>query len=421
MKKIKLGDVLDVRRGPGLSGEYYASSGDKIRLTLGNFIYPGDGFKQDTSKDDLFFIGKVKPEYILKKGDIIIPLTEQVRGLLGSVATIPEDDLYIQNGDVALVLPNETVLDKRFAYYLVSSPIVRKQLDAGSQQTKIRHTSPAKIKKCVALIPEKINKQEQIANCLDKIKDKINNNVKIIEELESMVELIYDYWFLQFDFPDEDGNPYKSSGGEMIYSEILRKDIPAKWQAKQLSNSLLFNVIKPGIKSFEGAKIYLETADVEGSAILEGKNTTYNNRENRANMQPVANSVWFAKMKNSIKHIVFTQQSKWMIDNYILSTGFTGFDCKDSSISYIWSYINNPLFEKTKDFRAGGSTQEAISDDELKLFNILEPSDDILIKYNQIVLPIINKHNNIIIENKKLSEMRDFLIPLLMNGQATIV
>ena len=71
MNKVKLGEVLDVKRGASLSGDYYSESGEKIRLTLGNFDYPNGGFKENTSKSDIYFTGEVKPEFILKKGDII--------------------------------------------------------------------------------------------------------------------------------------------------------------------------------------------------------------------------------------------------------------------------------------------------------------------------------------------------------------
>ena len=181
--KVKLGSLLDVKRGMSLSGDYYSTQGKYIRLTLGNFSYPDCGWKENTSKEDIYFTGPIKKEYVLKEGDIITPLTEQVRGLLGNTATIPLDDTYIQSGDIGLVIPNENVLDKRFAYYLVSSPIVKKQLDAGSQQTKIRHTSPDAIKDCWAYLPEDKHEQHKIAELLDNINKKISLNNKINDNL----------------------------------------------------------------------------------------------------------------------------------------------------------------------------------------------------------------------------------------------
>jgi len=163
MKKVKLGEILDVRRGTSLSGKYYATSGDKIRLTLGNFNYPNGGFKENTSKKDLYFTGEVDPKFILRKGDIITPLTEQVSGLLGETAIIPTDNLYVQSGDIGLLIPDESKLSKEFAYYMISSAMVKRQLGAGAQQTKIRHTTPDAIKNCTVWLPE-IEQQLRITN-----------------------------------------------------------------------------------------------------------------------------------------------------------------------------------------------------------------------------------------------------------------
>lgn len=182
MKKVKLGTVLDVKRGTSLSGEHYATSGKYIRLTLGNFKYPDCGWKDNVSKDDIYFVGPIRKEFILNKGDIITPLTEQVRGLLGNTATIPESGKYIQSGDIGLVIPNEGEIDKRYSYYLLSSGVVKKQLDAGSQQTKIRHTSPDAIKNCYAYILEKKD-QIKVARMLDFINEKIDINNRINDNL----------------------------------------------------------------------------------------------------------------------------------------------------------------------------------------------------------------------------------------------
>ena len=183
MKKVKLKEVLEVKRGTSLSGKYYSETGDKIRLTLGNFDYPMGGFKENTSKKDIYFTSEVKSQFILKKGDIITPLTEQVSGLLGETATIPENNKYIQSGDIGLVIPNPEKLDSRFTYYLISSSIIKKQLDVSSQQTKIRHTSPDKIMDCVAWIPE-LENQIKIGKLLDLIDIKIKNNTHINNNLD---------------------------------------------------------------------------------------------------------------------------------------------------------------------------------------------------------------------------------------------
>ena len=182
MKRYKLGDLIEVSRGASLSGQYYSSSGALKRLTLGNFDYANGGFKENTSKDNIFFTGEVKPEFVLNKGDIITPLTEQTPGLLGSTARIPESGKYIQSQDIALVRCKEGQVDPAFCYYLISSDSVKKQLGAAAQQTKIRHTSPDKIKDVIVDIPS-LEEQRAIGVFLDALTSKIESARAINEYL----------------------------------------------------------------------------------------------------------------------------------------------------------------------------------------------------------------------------------------------
>ena len=175
MKKYKLGELIEISRGASLSGECYATKGEYIRLTCGNFDYRNNCFKENTSKDNLYYVGEFKPEFLLEEGDIITPLTEQAIGLLGSTALIPESGKYIQSQDVAKVTCNEELLDKKYAFYLLSSDIVKQQLSAGAQQTKIRHTSPDKIKDCTVWIPN-LDVQKRVGQLLSDIDAKIALN-----------------------------------------------------------------------------------------------------------------------------------------------------------------------------------------------------------------------------------------------------
>ena len=182
LKKYKLGELVEVTRGASLSGQYYSESGEYVRLTLGNFNMNGGGFKENTSKSDLYFTGTVKDEFILNEGGIITPLTEQSIGLLGTTARIPESGKYIQSQDFALVRCKEGLLDPNFCYYLISSATVRQQLSAGAQQTKIRHTSPNKIKDCTVWIPTYEN-QQKIGRIMSDIDAKIALNRQINDNL----------------------------------------------------------------------------------------------------------------------------------------------------------------------------------------------------------------------------------------------
>ena len=187
MKKYKIGELLEVSRGASLSGNYYATEGKYIRLTCGNFDYRNNCFKENNSKDNLFYIGNFKAEFLLEKGDLITPLTEQAIGLLGSTAWIPESEKYIQSQDIAKITCKEELLDKKFAYYLISSNMVKKQLNAAAQQTKIRHTSPNKIKDCIVWLPS-LAEQKKIGQLLFEIDRKIELNRSINHNLRARRE-----------------------------------------------------------------------------------------------------------------------------------------------------------------------------------------------------------------------------------------
>lgn len=418
MKKVKLKEIIKVTRGMSLAGKYYSNTGKYIRLTLGNFNYPNMGFKYNTSKEDIFFKGDVKPEYILKKDDIITPLTEQVKGLLGETAFIPVDNIFIQSGDIALVRPIKDKSDKNFIYYLISSNIVKKQLSVSSQQTKIRHTSPKYILNCQVFIPD-IYTQGRIGNLLRKLDELIKKNNTIYSELEKMAKTLYDYWFVQFDFPDENGRPYKSSGGKMVWSEELQREIPYGWEVKNIVDNPFTSLISVGVEYFN-SKNYLATKNINGEIISDGEFITYENRETRANMQPQINSIWFAKMQNSIKHITLPNNSQWFVDKYILSTGFFGLKCQKDALSYIHCFINAKYFENKKDTLAHGATQKAVNASDIENILLLIPTLDTLKQFNDKVYNLLEMKLEIIKQNQELISLRDFLLPLLMNGQAVI-
>lgn len=115
LKKCLLGELIAVTRGASLSGNYYSTKGEFIRLTCGNFDYRNNCFKDNTSKDNLFYTGEFKEEFLLEKGDIITPLTEQAMGLLGTTARIPESGNISRVRISHLLSVKQTELTRHFA------------------------------------------------------------------------------------------------------------------------------------------------------------------------------------------------------------------------------------------------------------------------------------------------------------------
>lgn len=415
MNKVKLGDILDVKRGTNLPSKYYSTKGNKIRLTLGNFNYPNGGFKENLSKEDKYFLGDVKPEFILKKGDIITPLTEQVSGLLGETAIIPEDNLYVQSGDIALIIPDEKKLDKNFAYYLISSPSIKKQLGAAAQQTKIRHTSPDKIKSCEAWLPD-ILTQKKVGLLLNSINNKINNNNKIYAELEAIARTIYDYWFLQYEFPNEEGKPYKSSGGKMIWNEELKKEIPDGWKLKKIVE-IEDNIVTgktPSTKdetNFGGEIPFVTIDDIRKGMYISKTERTLSKKgaDLQKNKYIPANSLCITCIATVGLVGITTRQSQ-------TNQQINSIICKNTNnIYFLLNAIRN--YFKFSTGAKSGNIFDNMNKEDFSNIKLIYPNKNIIDKYAQKAKPVYDKIRENFLENEELTSLRDYLLPLLMNGQ----
>ncbi len=262
--------------------------------------------------------------------------------------------------------------------------------------------------------------QKKAARILSSLDYKIELNRKINAELEQMARTLYDYWFVQFDFPDANGKPYKSSGGAMKFSPELNREIPEGWQVQNMLESDLFEVIKPRIDDFNGEKQYIATADVNGLNISDGSPITYENRESRANMQPKAFTVWFAKMKNSIKHVLVGDYSNDLIEKTIFSTGFMGLQTKREAFEYVALTVHRPYFELVKDSNSSGATMEAIGNSVMANMKLIIPDEKTLKKFHKIVRPLLEKIDKNRQQSQNLAHLRDWLLPMLMNGQVRV-
>ena len=424
LKKYKLGELIDVRRGASLAGEYYSTEGELMRLTLGHFDYQCGGFKDNTSKDDLYFTGAVKPEFILNKGDIITPLTEQTPGLLGSTAMIPESEKYIQSQDVALITPDESKLGRNYCYYLLPSKIVKQQLAAGAQQTKIRHTTPARIKDLTVFIPDLPN-QKAIGQLLRDIDRKIALNREINRNLEAMARQLYDYWFVQFDFPDENSKPYKSSGGKMVRNEKLKRDIPKGWKECTLHRYIgrITNGLNPrqnfvlgtgsnfyvSIRSLEGRDINWESCEKCDDSALAKINS-------RSQLQ--CGDVIFSAI-GTIGRTYYIQEdpNNWNISE----TSFAIRPSKEIPSSFFYELLISPEIQMQADKNAMGSTMRCLVMDALCKIPTMDIPTNVVNKFNNIIAPIHNALYERNKEKRNLYKLREELLPLLMNGQVSVM
>lgn len=265
-------------------------------------------------------------------------------------------------------------------------------------------------------------RQVEIAKVLSDLDAKIDLNNKINTELEAMAKLIYDYWFIQFDFPDEDGKPYKSSGGKMVYNEVLKRDIPEGWEVKELSD----------ITSFISRGISPKYVDVGGSCVINQKcirNGTVKYSLARRNDENLRDS---------------TKKRVEILDTLVNSTGVgtlgrvslvrykpENIVSVDSHVTIVRAvqdginkyYLGYTLLQKQIEierFSLGSTGQVELSRWQLETLKIIVPSEVHQISFASKYESICDKLVNNEIENEKLIELRDWLPPLLMNGQVTV-
>ena len=248
---VQLGNLFTIKHGYAFKGGYFGSEGTHIVLTPGNF-FDGGGFKNKGEKEK-WYSGEIPQEYILSQGDLIVVMTEQAEGLLGSAALVPANNSYLHNQRLGLI-QNMRGIEKCFLYYLFNSHPVRQQIRASCSGVKVRHTSPSRIYEVKADIPPLLD-QRKIASILSAYDDLIENNLRRIKLLEEMAQNLYREWFVKFRFPGHEKIKIVDSplgkipeGWEVVTVGEIIKRVPSgkKYDQKTASSSGIVPILDQG-------------------------------------------------------------------------------------------------------------------------------------------------------------------------------
>ncbi|ECD9609629.1 restriction endonuclease subunit S [Salmonella enterica subsp. salamae] len=253
--------------------------------------------------------------------------------------------------------------------------------------------------------------QVKVRKVLETIDKKIDLNNRINTELEAMAKTLYDYWFVQFDFPDANGKPYKTSGGKMVYNATLKREIPAGWDVKTLSQ--IANITM-------GQSPAGESYNDEGNGTLFFQGSTDFGWLFPAPRQYTTSPARMAK-KGDILLSVRAPVGDMNIANAdcCIGRGLAALNSKSGSdgfLFYVMKYFKQ-VFERRN---SEGTTFGSITKNDLHSLSVAYPQSDLLKKYDDIV----SDYNKMIfvrsLENQDLTKLRDWLLPLLMNGQVTV-
>ena len=198
-QEVILGECFAIKHGFAFKSQHFGNNGNHIVLTPGNFHETG-GFRSRPGKNRFYTI-EPPDDFVLRPGDLVIAMTEQREGLLGSSALIPEVGSYLHNQRIGLIENlDEQRMNKEFLYRLFNTPHLRGQIRASASGTKIRHTAPKRIYTIKVRIPP-VAIQQRISGILSVYDSLIENNRRRIALLEKAARLLYREWFVHFRFP----------------------------------------------------------------------------------------------------------------------------------------------------------------------------------------------------------------------------
>lgn len=340
---------------------------------------------------------------LLQYGDIII----SARGTVGALAQIGKPMCF--NQSCFGIRGKKDKVDNDYLYYALKNYV--RHIKRRSQGSVFDTINLKSFDLMEIEIPKSVVEQQKIAKVLSDLDAKIELNNRINSELEAMAKMLYDYWFVQFDFPDTNGKPYKSSGGKMVWNVELKREIPDGWESGVLSDisNITMGQSPPG-----------ESYNEEGNGMIFYQGCTDFGNRFPTIRKYTTSPTRFAKQGDillSVRAPVGTLNvSK---EDCCIGRGLACMNSKNDAITYLFGVMVN--LKKTFDRRnAVGTTFGSITKDDLFSLPVVIPNEKTVEAFQNLVFPSFEKQNKIELENIELASLRDWLLPMLMNGQVTV-
>jgi type I restriction enzyme, S subunit len=396
--------------GSDIKVENFVSSGIPV-LNGSNLT----GFR--LTENDFKYVTKEKAatfkKAIARRGDIVITH----RGTLGQISFIPENskyDFYVISQSQFRVKLKKDKADPAFFVYYFHTSEGQKRLLSFKNHVGVPALAQAttNFRKLEIPLPD-FSTQQKIAAILSALDAKIELNQRINTELESMAKTLYDYWFMQFEFPNEKGKPYKSSRGKMVWNNELKREIPLAWEVGTLldiadyMNGLPCQKFRPTGKEFLRVIKIREMHDgfTEDSELV---------RHNIPNKAIIENGDVLFSWSASLEVIIWSG-GKGALNQHIF---------KVTSEKYPKSFYYFQLINYLQHFKMMAENRKTtmghITQEHLKQSRIVLPPKELTEELEKIIAPIFQQKIVKQLENQKLIELRDWLLPMLMNGQVRV-
>ena len=347
-------------------------------------------------------------------GDIVIASAGQ--GFTRGQVSFCNIDTYINQSLIA-IRANNILLNNKYLYYNLKSRY--NELRQISDSHSIRGSLTTKMIKDLIIKLPSLEEQEKIANILSSLDDKIELNNEMNKTLEEMAQSIFKRWFVDFEFPNEDGEPYKSSGGEMVDSELGM--IPKGWEVKKISELIEVKdgthaspiVSKEGFPLVTSKHIKGDRIAIEDAKIISEKDYLEVNKRSKVDTGDILIS-----MIGTVGLTYFVQEEE--INFAIKNIGLFKTSQNKTLSEYFYLYLKSDNMKNYIEARLAGTTQKYISLGELRNIPVVLPNDSIIDKFKKVVGVLLDKRRLNIINNEELMITRDTLLPKLMNGEIMI-
>ncbi|MDD6755577.1 MAG: restriction endonuclease subunit S [Succinatimonas sp.] len=388
MSKHKISDFLE-NYGDGIHGTPNYDENGTVYFINGNNLVNGKiQINANTLKITEEEANKIKRD--LNEKTLLL----SINGTLGNIALYNHEKITL--GKSACFLNVKEEKDKIFLKYVLSTKEFKKYMQLVATGSTIKNLAPSQVANYEFELKDNVDKYK-VSNLLSSIDNKIENNNKINAELESLAKTIYDYWFLQFEFPNEEGKPYKSSGGKMVWNKELKREIPEGWAVKKLNS--IANLYQPEILPSNLMK-------EDGKYFVYGANGIVG-RYNKFNHEHP--EIAICCRGASCGNYLMTLPKSWITGNSMVVTP------KDSSVTKEYLYHSLRYIDIKR--YVTGSAQPQITRSNLDGIKVVIPPFKSLEHFSNKAEKIRNELIKNINENNELSSLRDFLLPMLMNGQ----
>lgn len=402
MNKVTIADFID-KIGDGIhgtpcyseNGSYYFVNGNNLKD--GHIVVDSSTLKIEQNEYE-----KIKRP--LNENTILI----SINGTIGNLAFYNGEKIAL--GKSACYLNVKSMESKHYIRYVLSTQEFKKYALQVAHGSTIKNLAPGQIAEYTFFAPDSASRTN-IAYVLKILDDKIENNNKICSELESMAKALYDYWFVQFDFPDENGKPYRTSGGEMIWNEQLKREIPKGWEVGRLCD--IANITMGQSPTGES---YNDIGD--GLIFYQGR-TDFGLRFPTPRMYTTAPTRFAQKGDILLSVRAPVGDLNFAMEDCCIGRGLAALNSKLGSQMHLF-YTLTGFQQIFKVMDGNGTTFGSITKDILFGMAVVIPSDEILKCFDKMVKPIKLKIEKCEEEIRELTKLRDWLLPMLMNGQARV-